>query len=445
MRAGGIIDHPFREAYAAKQGALPGATQPWIDALRQSARGVINASGLPGPKTEAWKFTPLGDLAKMSFIPASRAEDVDVRALPIGVPQVPGAKRVVLVNGVLRADLSDPLDDRPGLSIHSLRQVLANDAASLKPTLGGIAAAGAMPMVALNTAYIADGLVLRAARDAVCGLVHIVSIGAAGGEPLAFHPRHVIALEPGAVLSVVETHVGLPGQTYLANPVTEVALGANAALQRYVGVEEDSDAFHMATTAIALDRGASYDGFHLALGGGTTRQEVVATFNGAEAMCRLNGVYALGGDAHHDLTTTMHHLVPHGTSSQLIKGVVDGSSHAVFQGRVHVAPHAIKTDARQLHKALFLGRGPQVDCKPELEIFADDVQCAHGAATGEIDRNHLFYLMARGIDPETARAMLVSGFLEEAVDTIKAEIVRGMFSAAVQAWLGRRAAAGEGP
>ncbi|MDX2145159.1 MAG: Fe-S cluster assembly protein SufD [Rhodospirillaceae bacterium] len=441
MRAAGLLDHPFREAYAAKLGALPGAVNAWVDGLRQSARAVLNMTGLPGPKTEAWKFTPLGDLAKIPFIPAALADDVDVRSVPIGVPVIPGAKRIVLVNGVLRPDLSDPLDDRAGLRIQSFRQALAGDAASLKDTLGGLAGSGALPLVALNTAYMADGMVIRAARDAVCGLVHVISIGAAGAEPVAFHPRHMIVLESGAALTVVETHVGLPGQIYLANPVTEISLADHASLQRYVAVDEDGEAFHLATTAVSLAAGATFEGFHLALGGGKVRQEVQAALHGAGANCRINGVYGLSGKTHHDLTTTVHHLVPRGTSSQLIKGVVDDTSHAVFQGRIHVAHDAQKTDARQLHKALFLAKGPQVDCKPELEIFADDVQCAHGAATGEIDPAHLFYLMARGIDRDTARAMLVSGFLEEAVDTIGAEIVRGLFSASVQNWLSRRALA----
>jgi len=434
----GLLDHPFREAYAAKLGALPGATHAWIDGLRQSARAVLNTVGLPGAKNEAWKFTPLGDLAKIPFIPMCVADDIDVRELPLNAPRIEGAKRIVLVNGIWNPALSDAVDVS-GLRVESLRAAFSS-VQSLKPILGGLATSGALPLAALNTAYMADGLLISAVKNFTGALLHIISIGAAGAEPVAFHPRHVIALAEGAALTVVETHIGLPGQSYLSNPVTEISLGENAALKRYVMVAEDSEAFHLATTAIALAAHSRFEGFYLGVGGAKTRQEIIAAVEGEGADCRINGVYALSAKQHHDLTTVIDHKVPHGTSSQFVKGVVDGASHAVFQGRIRVAPDAQKTDARQLHKALFLAKGPAVDCKPELEIFADDVQCAHGAATGELDEDHLFYLMARGIDRDTARALLVAGFLDEAVETITDETVRAVFSDVMHGWLKRRAA-----
>src|SRR6185312_1417428 len=161
------------------------------------------------------------------------------------------------------------------------------------------------------------------------------------------------------------------------------------------------------------------------------RQEVRVALTGENADVRLNGAYALSGHAHHDFTTLMDHQVPHCASAQVFKGVVAGESRGVYQGRIHVARDAQKTDARQLHKALFLSRGPAVDVKPELEIYADDVQCAHGAATGELDADQLFYLQARGIDPETARVLLVEGFLAEALDAIGPDAVRAAFTASV--------------
>jgi Fe-S cluster assembly protein SufD len=171
------------------------------------------------------------------------------------------------------------------------------------------------------------------------------------------------------------------------------------------------------------------------LGGGLVRQEVHVALRGENASVKLNGAYALTGDSHHDFTTTMDHAVPNCQSSQVFKGVVDGQSRGVYQGRIHVARDAQKTDARQLHKALFLSRGPQIDCKPELEIYADDVQCAHGATTGELDPNHLFYLQARGIDPDMARMLLVEGFLADAINEISDETVRDQFGDAISAWL----------
>jgi Fe-S cluster assembly protein SufD len=437
MRAG-LLDHPFRESYASKVGALPGATHAWIDGLRQTARAVLNTAGLPGAKNEAWKFTPLGDLAKIPFIPAAAADDVDVRDIPLNAPRIDGAKRIVLVNGVWNSALSDKLDLQ-GLHVESLRKALSNPQA-LKPILGGLASSGALPLAALNTAYMAEGLFITAEKNFEGAALHIISIGAGGAEPVAFHPRHIVQLEAGAKLTIVETHVGLPGQSYVSNPLTEISLGENTSLNRYVMVAEDSEAFHLATSAVSLAAHASFEAFHLGIGGAKVRQEIIASIDGEGASCRINGAYALAAKQHHDLTTVIDHKVPHGSSSQFVKGVVDGASHAVFQGRVRVASDAQKTDARQLHKALFLARGPAVDCKPELEIFADDVQCAHGAATGEIDEAHLFYLMARGIDRETAKALLVAGFLNEAVEAVSDENVRAAFGGVVDGWLKRRAA-----
>ena len=390
-----ITEHPFGTAYAQTLGAAP-----WTGAL-------------PGPKVEEWRFTPLRALAKVPFVPAGT---VEIDRVPLSVPKIPGAARLVLVNGLYRKNLSD--DPGKGVEV-SQGKVPAKDGSSL---------------VALNAAYAPASLALHITGK-IKKIIHIVSIGAAGPAPAALHPRITITAEAGSSATVVETHVGLPGETYFSNPVASITVGEGAALRRYVSVDEDSAAFHLATSLVKVAGGGSFEGFHLGLGGGLVRQEVRVVLTGENANVRLNGAYALSGTSHHDFTTVMDHALPNCTSSQVFKGVVDGEAHGVYQGRIHVARDAQKTDARQLHKALFLSRGPQVDCKPELEIYADDVQCAHGATTGEIDPDHLFYLAARGIDPETARALLVEGFLADAVAEISDEAVREVFGNAITARL----------
>jgi len=215
-------------------------------------------------------------------------------------------------------------------------------------------------------------------------------------------------------------------------------VGRNATVRRYVNVAEDNEAFHISTTSAEVMGGGAYHGFHLSLGGALVRQEINVAFKEEGGEAKVNGAYALTGSSHHDFTTFMDHSVPACTSDQVFKGVVDDKAHGVYQGRILVARNAQKTDARQLHKALFLSRGPQVDCKPELEIYADDVQCAHGATTGEIDTEQLFYLTSRGIDPDTARSLLVEGFLADAVGQIEDENVRELFAADISGWLRRR-------
>jgi Fe-S cluster assembly protein SufD len=404
MKPSVIPDHPFGEAYAKRLGA------------------AVWRGALPGPKVEEWRFTPLRALAKIPFVPAAQAEDVDVTEVPRAVPVIAGAARIVLVNGAYRADLSDK-DFGAGVTVSA--QACAGPVPS--------------PLASLNTAYMTGGVTIQAKAGAA-KIVHLVSIGAAGAEPAAFHPRVIISAETGTSVTVIESHVGLPGQIYFSNPVTEIAVAANATVRRYVSVAEDGDAFHLATTAVTVAGGGSFEAFHLGLGGALVRQEISVAFEGQGASAKVNGAYALTDHAHHDFTTFMDHRVPACTSNQIFKGVVDGQSHGIYQGRILVARGAQKTDARQVHKALFLARGPQVDCKPELEIYADDVQCAHGAATGELDPDHLYYLAARGIDPETARNLLVEGFLADAVSEIEDETARDLFGAAIGAWLKKREA-----
>ena len=437
MTTSGLLDHPFRDQYASRLGALPGAAHAWLDGLRQGALTALGG-GLPGLKEEVWRFTSLRTLAKVPFIPAAAADDVDITEVPRDVPSIAGTARVVLVNGVFRGDLSDT-EFGADVSVRDMRSVLAASDDDVRQVLGSLAPPKSSPLAALNTAFMADGVAIHVAASVQAPkALHIVFIGAAGAEPVAFHPRVVMVAEAAASLTVIESHMGLPGQPYFSNPVTEIAVGEKAQMRRYVNVAEDDDAFHLATTAVSVSEGGAYEACHLGLRGGLVRQEIAATFLGEGASAHVNGAYALTGQSHHDFTTFMDHSVPSCTSDQVFKGVVDGKSHGVFQGQILVARGAQKTDARQLHKVLFLSRGPQVDCKPELEIYADDVQCAHGAATGEIDPDQLFYLTSRGIDPDTARSLLVEGFLADAVAQIKDSKIRDLFTADIGAWLKRR-------
>lgn len=405
MSASVILDHPFGAPYAKRLSA-----PTW--------RG-----NLPGPKAEDWHFTPLRSLVKIPFVPATSVDDVDVTEIPRNIPMIAGAARLVFVNAVMRKDLSDR-DFGAGVTI-SMNTKAASPQTS--------------PAASLNAAYATGGISIHATA-AASKIIHLISIGAAGAEPAAFHPRVSITAAAGASLTIVESHVGRPGQAYFSNPVTEISVGETATVRRFVNVAEDMDAFHLATTAVTIAENGTFEGFHLGLGGALVRQEVNVVFTGPGGVARLNGAYALAAHSHHDFTTVMDHQIPACVSSQVFKGVVDGESHGVFQGRIHVARHAQKTDARLEHKALFLSRGPQVDCKPELEIYADDVQCAHGAATGEIDSDHLFYLAARGIDPETARSLLVEGFLADAINAISVPDIREVFASAIGAWLKLREA-----
>lgn len=432
--------NPFGDSYANAAGALPGATESWIDGLRQTSRAVLASQGLPGRKVEAWKYTSLNNLAKTQFVPAAKVEDVDVQSLPLNVPQLKGALALVFVNGAFRTDLSGSFDDLgDGVSLTLLSESLKRSDANLKPVLGACADPGASFISALNTAYMEEGLLLRVEPDSSLELpLHVVSIGASGAESGAYHPRVEISLGEGASATVVESHIGLPGQSYLSNPVTEIVLAERAALKHYTLVSEDSDAFHLGRNSIIAETHARYESFILSLGGALVRREVLVRLEGDEASAVVNGAYGLVDDQHSDIASEIMHLAPDTNSDQTVKGVLSGKSRGVFQGRVHVDRVAQRTDGKQLHKALLLNRGPEVDCKPELEIYADDVQCAHGATTGEMDANHIFYLMSRGIDQETAQAMLIEGFLDDVIFDISDDAVRELVLDLVKAWLARQ-------
>jgi Fe-S cluster assembly protein SufD len=432
--------HPFGDLYANAAGALPGANEAWVDGLRQTARAFLGADGFPTRRVEAWKYTSLNELKKTDFIPAGKADDIDVTALPVTAPVIDGAFKIVLANGVVRSDLSDDLSALPdGVSIEPLNTVLAKDAASLKNRLGGLVAGGASFIPALNTAYMEHGAVIRfRAQAGSDARIQLFSVGAAGARAVAFHPRLMVIADKGAKGTLVETHVGLPGQPYLTNPVSEVYVESGAELGHYIIVGEDGDAAHLGQTAVSAGEGSAYRSFTLSLGGHLVRREITVRLEEEGADVQVDGAYALTAAQHSDISSEVLHLVPDTHSSQVIKGVLGGKSHGVFQGRIHVARGAQRTDGRQLHKALLLNRGPEVDSKPELEIYADDVQCAHGAATGEMDHDHLFYLMSRGIDEHTARAMLVEGFLDDVIFNIADDAVQGMIHDMVKAWLARQ-------
>ena len=425
----------FVDQYGASRDGLPGSALPWLSALRESAIASFAAGGLPTPRAEAWKYTSLRPLEKLAFEPAGD-ETISIDRLPTLLPHGQGGYRLVFVNGAFRDDLST-LDDLPeGVVIGSLAEILSRDPQSLEEHLGQIGAESAQPMLALNTAMMRDGLVLRIAPGiSVPTPIEVIYIGAAPDAPRVFHPRNLIVLEPRSRATVIEHHAGLGTGGYLANSANEVLVGAGAALHHYKVQAEDTDAFHIATSHVRLEKDAVYDGFILATGARLSRNEIGVRMVGSGAECHLNGAYMLRDEQHCDITTAIEHEAPHTSSREVFRGVIDDKARAVFQGRIVVHPHAQKSDGHQLSKALLLSDRAEIDAKPELEIFADDVKCSHGATAGDLDHAALFYLRARGIPEATARHMLIEAFLTDTIRKIAAEGLCPALIASVGAWL----------
>ncbi len=408
----------FLARYEASRERLPGDPRQ-----RAAAADAFRRAGLPGAsagrREEAWKYTALRSVADASFTqPISLAAD---SALLSRLPDL-DAPRIVFVDGLVHAELSAL---PPAVGFASFSETGGFDT---------LARPDREPLVALNTMLAEDGALLSVPADFDAGLLLLVSLGSNG---TAFHPRHAIRLEHGARLKLFELSVGEGG--YLHNPVFEVRVDKGAHLTHARLQDEAPAAFHLSTVYAEIAEAATYDSFVLNIGGRITRTEAHARLTGSKGATHLNGAQLLSGTQHADFTTVVRHDAPSCGSRQTVKHVLKGRSQGVFQGRIEVARIAQKTDGYQMNQALLLSPDAEIDTKPELEIFADDVKCSHGATVGELDADQLFYLRSRGIPDAEARSILVHAFLAEALEAVSDDSVRGVLDRAVQGWWEREA------
>jgi Fe-S cluster assembly protein SufD len=413
--ASGTTAQAFLARYDGLRTRLPGA-----EAAREAAAAVLREAGLPGPRDEAWKYTSLRPLAELSFHEAltEAGDHPAAPALPY-LGALDGAPRLVFVEGRYRVDLSLPPE---GVSLRFFA-----DAPYFQPQ----ADRGAI--VTLNTLLAEDGVVLDVAAGVDAGTLLLINIGAdLHGQPAAFHPRHAVRLAAGAALTLVDIAAGQG--TYLHNPVLDIDLADEAKLAHLRLQIEADEAFHLGAVYASIGSRASYDSFTLSLGGRLVRSEIHAQLVGVGGHAALNAAQVLRGRQHGDFTTVVSHDAPSCASRQTVKNVLEGSSRGVFQGKIEVARAAQKTDGYQMNQALLLSPLAEIDCKPQLEIFADDVKCSHGATVGELDTEQLFYLVSRGIPRAEARAMLVHAFLSEALELVTHDAARALFEAALQGW-----------
>ena len=431
------FDYPAPDAGAA---ALPGAGLPWLDTLRAEARR-LSADGLPGTRMEAWKYTSLAPLAALDFpAPAAAAPPGDA-ALGAGAFDAVEGPSLVFVNGRL-APHHSRVDALPaGLRVTGLAQALADDPAQVEGLIGEAAPrngdANGDPLAAFNAAFAADGCIVETAPGAaVDAPLRLRFVARPGGGPLAWHPRVMVRLGAGSRLTLVESHEGPAGAATWSNPFADVRIGAGARLSHVKLQTEGGHAYHTALTRAALAAGGRYESHLLALGARLARHEIHVRFDGEGADCRLGGGYMARGSQHVDNTTVIDHRVPACTSRQVYKGVLDDSARGVFQGRIVVHRDAQKSDGHQLNRTLLLSPRAEIDTKPELEIYADDVKCSHGATAGEPEADQLFYLRSRGLDLRTARALIVEGFLSELVAEVGHEPTGAALAAQVAAWIG---------
>ena len=423
--------------FAAAKPALPGAAA--IGTLREDAFRRFEAEGLPHRRIEEWKYTDLRALMReakpLAGVPdaAAKARARDV----LGQLAAIDARRIVFVDGAFAPELSDLARLEPGLTVGSMAQALAAGNRDLLTRLNHVVPTDDVA-VALNTAFMGDGALIHVAQGAALAQpLHLVFVNA-GGAPAAVFVRSLVVIESGARAMLLESHVGSNAREDQVNAVLELKVGDDAHVDHVKITGEGAGAMHVFTLMAAVGAHARFNEFLFTTGGSVVRNQAFVHFGGEGTIASIRGANLLKGRQHADTTLVVDHAVANCTSREVFKSVLDEEARNVFQGKITVRPHAQKTDAKMSTHALLLSDKAEADNKPELEIFADDVQCGHGATSGALDEDLLFYLKARGIPPKEAEALLIQAFVGEAVEGIEHAGLRDALIDHVVAWVATR-------
>ncbi len=410
----------WQAAFAARVGV----NEPqWLEPMRRTAIASFSALGFPTPSLEDWHYTSLSSIAEVPFTVGGAASTTTVADL---APHMINADwpTVVFLNGVHSPSLSS-LDSLPaGVRVMELAQAWSEQPELVRKHLGKVAL-GEHALTALNTGMMRDGVVVLAPKDVVAETpIHILHVADTAAASIATFPRTLIIAERSAKVTVLESFVGLTDVAYFTNHVAEVVVGENATVL-HTKIQRESDlATHVSTTEVHQARDSHYVNFSMAMGSKLSRTNVYTVLDGENCGATLNGLYLGKGTQHTDHQTRIEHAQPNCFSRELYKGVLDNASHAVFNGKVYVHPVAQKTDGKQSNHTLLLSPDARIDTKPQLEIFADDVKCTHGATVGRMDEAGLFYMKSRGIPAETARRLLTYAFAADVLETIENESVK---------------------
>ncbi|MBE6452933.1 MAG: Fe-S cluster assembly protein SufD [Alphaproteobacteria bacterium] len=395
---------------------LIGDQNTWISNLRSVGYKSFEQQGIPSPKNEAWKYTKLRDLKVDDFVISQPTNASSEITLPFD------CYRICFNNGwfnPLSSNLPQGVEVLPLIEVIIMRP-------ELHKYISKVADIDSHPFVALNQAYLQEGVFIRIDKNVdLKRPLAIVNHTSSGSDNLFFNLRNIIVLEAGSSATLVE-YYGYEGDKksrYFANIVNEIYLKSGSRLNHCKVQDDAYKANHIAFNAVSQKQASCYKSFCLQRGANIGRNETLVNLEEQEAEAEVNAAYIMDGWATLDTTTDIKHLSPYTYSHQLIKGVIGGDAKGVFQGKIHIAQGAVKTEGNQLHKAMLLSDGAEVDVKPELEIYADDVKCSHGAASGELDEEQLFYMRSRGIDLEDARQLLIDAYLNEVTTKIDNEKV----------------------
>jgi Fe-S cluster assembly protein SufD len=395
-----VSNNVYLAAFERLERELAAFGTPAVHRLRKAAIARFAELGFPGPRDEEWRFTPLASLVQVPFEPTpSEPEEISFTLTSFQLP-----------SGVILCDLAG---------------AMRKHAALVEPHLARHADWKKNPFAALNTAFLRDGAFLYVPPGTVIEEpIFLDFVAGSAAVPLAWYRRGLVVVGENSRVALVEEYRGPAGTTYLTNAVTEIVVGAGAVVDHYKVQSEGNQAFHQATMQVQLGRAAKFSSHAVTQGGQWVRNEITAVFEGAGGECTLNGLYQASGQQLVDNHTFIDHAYPHCASHELYKGILDGKARGVFNGKIYVRQDAQKTDAKQTNQTLLLSDDATINTKPQLEIYADDVKCTHGATVGQLDAESIFYLRSRGVGLAEARSLLTYAFANDIVGRIKVPSVR---------------------
>ncbi len=425
------------EQFATRAARLPGAGLPWLDAHRRDAIDSFAEMGFPTTRLEDWKYTSVAPITRIGFQPVNGTPSSTGGIISaIGPFESGNITRLVFVDGVFRPENSQIGHMPAGAWVTGLRRVIEHQPELLEPFLARHADHHHHPFTALNTAFMSDGAFIQIPAGSHKELpIHLMYISTRRRQPVIVHPRNLVVAGPGSQVSIIEHYVGAEDAVYLNNAVTEINAAPDAVVEHYKLQHESPTAFHLATLQIDQQRSSSVTSHSIAAGAALARHEINTRLGDEGADCALYGLYMLDGKQHADHTIRIDHARPRCSSRQNFKGILNDASRGIFSGRIIVREDAQQTSAQQSNKNLLLSDRTRIESRPQLEIYADDVQCTHGSATGHLDQESIFYLRSRGISEADARKLLTYAFAREILQTIRVKLFRTNMEELFTRWL----------
>jgi Fe-S cluster assembly protein SufD len=420
--------HPdYLECLLKSWQAKPAESFSWLNQLRAQAIDRVSTQKLPTKRDEEWRFTDISPLARLPYRPSQPDSNLHIQDIQhLFLDEV--KNRLVFVDGHFSRQLS--VIANPAFTIGNLPELLSTHASILESHLGQYARFDSNVFTALNTAFLRDGAVIIAPKNtAVADPIHVLFI--ATQSEVTHYPRCLLIGESGSRVTLIEDYAALGKAAYITNAITEISLADNAHARHIRLQRESTQAFHLANCAVSLAHASNYQSISIALGSRISRYNLDVRLTDEAAECTVDGLTVISDHQLADTHTCIDHSKPGGTSRQLHKCIADDTAHAVFNGKIIVRPHAQRTNSSQSSRNLLLSKTAQVDTKPQLEIFADDVKCSHGATVGQLDQEEIFYLRSRGLSEKAARNLLTYAFGAEIISRIPVTSLRQQLEQAV--------------